>query len=174
VREGTALTSLESPAKTSRLALWREVARKTFWVWFERDAMTQSAALAFFTVFSLVPVLIVVVRVAGLPFGQEAVRSQIVRQFGELMGREQAAAIESVLHATVGSGNARGLRPDVSRSSRRGDSLAGRLVRLGGHFDPVLSGQVKTSRDRPDAVVPKNEARLSTDRAGTLARRLAR
>jgi membrane protein len=109
VREETAIATPESPAKATRLALWREVVRKTASVWFERDAMTQSAALAFFTVFSLVPVLFVVERVAGLPFGHEAVRAQIVRQFGELMGQEQARAIESVLQATVGAGHARGL-----------------------------------------------------------------
>jgi membrane protein len=93
----------------SRLALWREVLGKTFWVWFERDAMTQSAALAFFTVFSLVPVLILVVRVAGLPFGQEAVRGQIVRQFGALIGHEQAVVIETVLQATLNPSHSEGL-----------------------------------------------------------------
>jgi len=99
----------EVASKSHRLALWREVLRKTFWVWFDRDAVTQSGALAFFTVFSLVPVLILVVRVAGLPFGQETVRGQIVRQFGELMGHEQAVAIESVLQATIGGGHTEGL-----------------------------------------------------------------
>lgn len=58
---------------------------------------TQAAALAFFTLFSLAPVLLVVVAVAGSVFGQDAVRGQIVSQFQGLMGTEAARAIQAIL-----------------------------------------------------------------------------
>jgi membrane protein len=58
---------------------------------------TQAAALAFFTLFSLAPVLLVVVAVAGSVFGQDAVRGQIVNKFQELMGSEAARAIQAIL-----------------------------------------------------------------------------
>ncbi len=59
--------------------------------------MTQSASLAFFTLFSLAPVLVLAVSVAGAAFGEEAVRDRLVLQFQRLMGKPQAAAVEEIL-----------------------------------------------------------------------------
>jgi membrane protein len=59
--------------------------------------MTQSAALAFYTIFSMAPLLVVVVAVAGFAFGEDAVRGRIVDQFGQLMGHAQAETLQSVL-----------------------------------------------------------------------------
>lgn len=84
-----------------RLPLWGPILRETFESWWERDAFTQSAALAFFALFSFAPVLILFVAVAGLVFEQSAVRAQIVGQFELLMGHDQALAVDEMLgHAT--------------------------------------------------------------------------
>lgn len=80
-----------------RLARWRNVAVNTFKNWFAHDSMAESAALAYYTVFSLAPVLLVVVAIAGAVFGQDAVRGRLVEQFGGLMGREQAALVQTML-----------------------------------------------------------------------------
>lgn len=77
--------------------LWGKILRETFHAWLERDAFTQSAALAFFALFSLAPVLVLFATGAGLLFDPNAVRQQIVGQFDLLMGHQQALAIDAVL-----------------------------------------------------------------------------
>ena len=80
-----------------RLARWRDVIVTTFKNWFAHDSTSESAALAYYTVFSLAPVLLVVVAIAGAVFGPDAVRGRIVRQFGGLMGEEQAKMVQTIL-----------------------------------------------------------------------------
>src|SRR6202049_455592 len=68
--------------------------------WLDDDAPTLGAALAFYTVFSVAPVLIVAVSVAGFVFGEKAAQGEIVRQFQGLMGMQGASAIEAILQST--------------------------------------------------------------------------
>jgi len=51
--------------------------KNTFNAWRERKATRLAAALAFYTVFSVAPLLIVVIAIAGLVFGREPIFSQI-------------------------------------------------------------------------------------------------
>ena len=81
----------------ARLQRWRNVVATTFKNWFAHDSMAESAALAYYTVFSLAPILLVVVAIAGAVFGADAVRGRIVHQFGGLMGKDQAEMVQSVL-----------------------------------------------------------------------------
>jgi len=76
---------------------WWRVLRGTHESFQRHGGMTQSAALAFYTIFSMAPLLVVVVAVAGLVFGPDAVRGRIVEQFGQLMGKAQAETLQSVL-----------------------------------------------------------------------------
>ena len=55
-----------------------------------------AAALAFYTLFSLVPILVIVIGVAGLFFGAGEVRSNIVTQFSDLIGSNNAAFFEGI------------------------------------------------------------------------------
>jgi membrane protein len=82
---------------TGKLALWKKVFAETLSSWDDHDAFTQSAALAFYTLFSLAPVLLVVISLSGAVFGREKVRGEIVGQFQELMGREAGVAVEGLL-----------------------------------------------------------------------------
>jgi membrane protein len=82
---------------STRSSLWGPILRETFRAWIERDAFTQSAALAFFALFSLAPVLVLFAAGAGLLFDPPAVRQQIVGQFELLMGHEQALAVDAML-----------------------------------------------------------------------------
>ena len=68
--------------------------------WLHDDAPTLGAALAFYTLFSLAPVLIVAVSVAGFAFGDKAAQGEVVRQFQGLMGTQGATAIENILQST--------------------------------------------------------------------------
>ena len=92
---------MSRPARSKRPRLWGPILRETLRAWIERDAFTQSAALAFFALFSLAPVLVLFAAGVGLLFDPAAVRHQIVGQFELLMGHEQALAVDSMLgHAS--------------------------------------------------------------------------
>ena len=85
---------------TPRLARpvdWLAILRETFHIWIERDAFTYSAALAFFALFSLGPVLVVFTEGAALLFEPSAVRQQILGQFELLMGHEPSVAVDAML-----------------------------------------------------------------------------
>jgi membrane protein len=68
--------------------------------WLADNAPRFGAALAFYAVFSLAPVLIVAVSIAGFLFGARAAQGEIVRQFQGLMGTQGATAIETIIQST--------------------------------------------------------------------------
>jgi len=68
--------------------------------WLADNAPRLGAALAFYTLFSLAPVLIVAVSIAGFVFGQNAARVELVRQFQGLMGTQGATAVETIIRST--------------------------------------------------------------------------
>jgi membrane protein len=68
--------------------------------WLFDNAPRLGAALAFYALFSLAPVLIVTVSVAGFVFGEKAAQGEIVQQFQGLMGAQGAAAIEAIIQST--------------------------------------------------------------------------
>ena len=55
------------------------------------------AALAFYTALSLAPMLLIVIGIVGLAFGDEAARGEIARQLSDLLGRDQAEVVQSML-----------------------------------------------------------------------------
>ncbi len=67
--------------------------------WLGDNAPRIGAALAFYTLFAIAPVLVIVVALAGFIFGAQAAQGQIVRQFQGLMGTQGASAIETVLQS---------------------------------------------------------------------------
>ena len=76
--------------------LWN-ITRDTFSAWMDDYAPSMGAAIAYYTVFSLAPLLLLVIAMAGLIFGREAVQGEIVNQVIGLMGTEGAVAIEGLL-----------------------------------------------------------------------------
>lgn len=65
--------------------------------WSEDNASRHAAALSYYTIFSLAPLLIVAIAVAGAIFGEEAARGQIVDQIGGLIGKDGAAAVQTMI-----------------------------------------------------------------------------
>src|SRR6187397_2015665 len=61
------------------------------------EALSRGAAIAFYAITCLAPVLLIVIAVAGLVFGQEAAQNAISGQFGALMGKQAADLLESVI-----------------------------------------------------------------------------
>lgn len=84
-------------SREARPVDWLAIVRETFHVWIERDAFTYSAALAFFALFSLGPVLVVFTEGAALLFEPSAIRRQILGQFELLMGHDPALAVDAML-----------------------------------------------------------------------------
>ena len=71
----------------------------------EDDGFTKGAALAYYTTFSLAPIVIVVIAVAGFVFGEEAVRGEVYAQLDGMLGAEAAASIQDLVEASYNSGD---------------------------------------------------------------------
>ncbi|NDW07522.1 YihY/virulence factor BrkB family protein [Jiella pacifica] len=65
--------------------------------WWNDRALSLGAAISFYTLFSMAPVLLIVVSVAGLIYGREAAQGAIVEEIGGLIGTKPAAAIEAMI-----------------------------------------------------------------------------
>lgn len=65
--------------------------------WFDDSASRHGAAIAYYTLFALAPVLLVVIAIAGMVFGDDAVRGQLVTEIAGLIGRDGARAIQAIL-----------------------------------------------------------------------------
>jgi len=74
-----------------------ELIKETFAEWNDDNAPRLGAALAFYTVLSLAPLLVVAIAIAGFVFGEEAARGQIVAQFEGLVGAEGAEAVQTMI-----------------------------------------------------------------------------
>jgi membrane protein len=71
--------------------------RQTLGDWIRHRCISRGAALAFYALFSLAPVLVLVIALAGLIFGHDAATGEIVRQFHGLIGKDGAAAVQAVI-----------------------------------------------------------------------------
>ena len=65
--------------------------------WYKHKAPRLGASLAFYTLLSLAPLLVVIVALTGAVYGEEAARGQIVAQLSDLVGRTGATVIEEVI-----------------------------------------------------------------------------
>src|SRR5256885_15855028 len=66
------------------------------------EALTRGAAIAFYTVTSLAPVLLIVIAIAGLAFGRDAAQNAISAQLGGLMGQQTADVLQSAVASAAG------------------------------------------------------------------------
>jgi membrane protein len=109
------------------------------------DGFVLAASIAFFTIFSLAPLLMLVVALAGFVFGQDQTRAEIQGQFGSLMGSDSAEFIAGV----------------ISRASKGGSGFAavvsigtllfgatGAFVQLKAALNSVWAVQIKSEKPR--------------------------
>ncbi len=80
--------------------------KKAVVAWNDDYAPSMGAAIAYYTTFSLAPLLLIVIGVAGLIFGEEAARGEIVYQLRGLVGEPGATAVQELLQSAS--------RPDTS------------------------------------------------------------
>jgi membrane protein len=79
-----------------KVSLWALI-KETLSCWVDDDASTYAASLAYYTVFSLSPTLLIAVALGSLFFGRDAARGRLRDQLGGLVGDSGAAVIEDMM-----------------------------------------------------------------------------
>lgn len=77
-----------------------DLGRKAASAWSDDYAPSMGAAISYYTMFSLAPLLVIVVAIAGALFGREAVQGQLADQLTGLLGREGAIAVQGLIRST--------------------------------------------------------------------------
>ena len=83
--------------KLRRRRLIAKLLKETFTAWSEDKVLRLSAALAYYAIFSIAPLLVIALAIAGLVFGHDAVRGQLEDQLRDAMGRDAAASIQAMI-----------------------------------------------------------------------------
>jgi len=120
---------------------WLNIFKHAAKIWLDSNAFANAGSLAFFTLFSIAPVIIVIVSVIGIFYGQEAAQGQIAVQLQETVGPEAAEAVQEA----------------VSQSSLEEGGL---LATVGGILAMLIGattvfGQMQNSLNAIWSVVPK-------------------
>ncbi|RZL01668.1 MAG: YihY/virulence factor BrkB family protein [Rubrivivax sp.] len=89
-------SNLPTPLNTASVL---KLARDAVSSWMDDYGQSMGAALAYYTVFSIAPLLLIVISFAGLVFGAEAARGEILQQLGGLMGNDAAHAVQGLLES---------------------------------------------------------------------------
>lgn len=76
-----------------------QLAKTAARAWADDYAPSMGAALSYYTLFSIAPLLLIVIAIAGLVFGPDAARGEILGQLRTLMGEDGARAVQSLLEA---------------------------------------------------------------------------
>jgi membrane protein len=95
---------VESGDRPVALRDWFAVLKMAIVNWFADGAPSMGAAIAFYALFSLAPILILLIAVAGFAFGEQAVRGELVGSLHGLMGGSGAAAISDLLRSVSSPG----------------------------------------------------------------------
>ena len=78
------------------------IAKDTLTGFFADDCLTRAAGIAYFTLFSLGPLLWISMGVAGLIFGEERVHAALAAQMGDMLGREAAGTVSQMADGALG------------------------------------------------------------------------
>jgi membrane protein len=116
--------------------------KKTVYNWIDDEPFVLAAALSYYTLFSLAPLLTIAIAMAGLFFGQEAAQNQVVETSRGLVGKESAQAIQEMIESA-------GEKPAAGIIS----TLFGVVALLFGAGGVV--GQLQTSLNKVWGVAPK-------------------
>lgn len=122
--------------------------------WRIDGAQSMGAALAYYTLFSITPVLLVVVSVASLVFDETAARSQITEELRRLIGPDGAAAVTAML-STV-------RQPSQSAAAT---IVAAALIFIGA---TTVFGELQHSLDRIWKITPLEQQPADTSRSASL------
>jgi membrane protein len=95
---------VDSKTKSSRLGRWKfgrvvSVMKDAVNLFIAKNAPSRGAAIAFYAVTSLAPILLIVIAVAGAAFGEEAARGAIYAQFQSLLGSDGAVLLQRTIES---------------------------------------------------------------------------
>jgi membrane protein len=76
------------------LRFWLRVLARTPRLWLDGDALASAGSLAFYTLFSMAPVMIIAVTIVGLVFGEDAASGRLVAELAGFVGEGAAGAVE--------------------------------------------------------------------------------
>jgi membrane protein len=76
--------------------LW-SITKKTFSAWNAADPFRQSAVIAYYAIFSIPALLVIIITLAGFAFGREAVQGQISTQISQAIGASTAKQVEEMI-----------------------------------------------------------------------------
>jgi membrane protein len=95
--------ALKLPRGLGPRELW-SLSKAAVLAWRDDHARSVGAALSYYTLFSIGPLLLIVISIAGLVFGDDAARGQIYATLNDFLGEEGAIAIEGLLKSVSLSG----------------------------------------------------------------------
>ncbi len=92
------------PLQSALLDVW-DVIKKTGIHWNESGPWRQSAILAYYSIFSLPALLLIIIVMAGYFFGEDAVSKELSVQISGILGRETARAVEGMIASAADTGS---------------------------------------------------------------------
>ena len=84
-----------------KVKFYWETLKETFTEWNDSDATRDSASLAYYAIFAIPGLLIIIIWIAGNFFGEEAIQGQISAQIGNMMGKDVASSIEELIASAL-------------------------------------------------------------------------
>jgi membrane protein len=95
---------IPADSRPTKRFTWRpkviyELLKSTYIEWSRDKAPRMGAALAYYTIFSLAPLLVIAIAIAGFVFGREAVEGRITYQIQGLIGSESAHAVQTMIQS---------------------------------------------------------------------------
>jgi membrane protein len=92
------------PGLTMKLREFWELSQLTTREWSNDNAFRLSASLAFYTIFSIAPIIVIVIAVAGFIFGDQAATNQLVHEVQVLAGPQGARAVREIINNAASAG----------------------------------------------------------------------
>ena len=124
-----------------RQSIWQFL-KTTINEWVEAEPFQLAAALSYYTLFSLAPLLLIAIGVAGIVFGREAAQNQIVETLQGMIGQDSAQTVQEMIQAS-------NEKPKTGMMS----TIIGFVALLFGAGGVV--GQLQTSLNKMWEVTPK-------------------
>ena len=78
---------------------WLDLLKRSYRGWMDDKALRLSAALAYYSIFSIAPLLVITIGIVGLVFGDKAVTGQLYGELKGYMGAQSAGAIQSMVES---------------------------------------------------------------------------
>src|SRR5688572_33088711 len=81
----------------NRIKKWFRIVRMAFDEFYSDNGMKLSASLSYYTLFSLGPMLVIIISFAGIFFGRDAVQGKLYKQIQGLVGSDAAIQLQDII-----------------------------------------------------------------------------